>query len=87
MFKYAFAGFAADGERFGEQLVEEVARRFFFETGEPAAELGRLGLQFGIRERGDLGFELVRRHDGPPQAHDLAFVTVEKCLQEGHSCI
>ena len=57
---HTLAGFAHHGKGFGQDLVERLA------VGHPLTELVRLGLQLGIGQRSDAGFERIdARHDRP----------------------
>ena len=58
--EHAAAGFADDGEGFGQQVVEDLA------VGEPLAELGGLAAQLRVGQR------LNRRLQGVDLGHDRA---------------
>ena len=75
----AFAGLAADREHLGQHVVERLAR------GDALPELGRLGLQLGVGELGDLRFEGVGGDDGPAEPGHFALVGVEDRLQKRHT--
>jgi hypothetical protein len=72
----AFAGLAADGKGFGEDVVERGA------VFELLLELGCLALELGVRQLGDAGLEGVDGLHLRPQLADLAFVGGSKDFLE-----
>jgi hypothetical protein len=67
--EHAARGFAADGEGFGQKLVERFALR------RRVLELRRLRLEFGVGQRLHLRFERVDLLDDAPELAEQAFVT------------
>ena len=74
----AFAGFSDHGEDFGQHGIERLA---LLET---LPELWCFGLQFGVRERGELLVEPVYGTRGATQTRDFSLVAVDYAFEECH---
>ena len=73
------ASLAGDGEGLDQQVVERLA------VGEALAELGGLGLQLGVGERLELGFERVDLGHQRLQSPDLfAFTSAKELVENAH---
>ncbi len=82
----AFTSFAHDGERLGQQLVEQrIGLLGGGGNADARAELDRFRGQRFVGKRSRLRLERIDPVSGAPQTHDLAFVAVKEGLEEGHT--